>query len=370
MVAMAMSGRWWAVVGVGRWGAVAALLAATAALAFGGPTGAVAEPATQVEAATVGWTAIGGAAAGPGARWDHTLSADEAGGRLVLFGGRDAAAAPLGDTWLFDLEAETWEATDATGPSPRFGHAVAVDAEAGVLYLFGGQADGDTFFDDAWRLDLESLAWSELAAGVAAGPSARYGTSAVLDGRGNLLVSHGFTFEGRFDDTWALDLEAETWTDLSPAPETRPLKRCLHEAVWDGESERMLLFGGCSSGFGPCPQGDLWAFDPAARTWTLLAAADVGPGARSNPALVVEPGGEGALLFGGLTEAGYAADLWTLPLGDAAATWTQSGAAGAAPSPRASHDAVVSGDCVFLYGGIGDDGALGDLWVLPLGGQG
>lgn len=369
-MAMAMSGRWWTMVGVDRWGVVAALLAGTLAVALGGSPVALAEPAAQVEAAAAGWTAIGAGAAGPGGRWDHTLSADEAGERLVLFGGRDAAASPLGDTWLFDLESETWEATAATGPSPRFGHAVAVDAEAGALYLFGGQADGDTFFDDAWRLDLESLAWTVLAAGAESGPSARYGTSAVLDGRGNLLVSHGFTFEGRFDDTWALDLEAGTWTDLSPAPETRPLKRCLHEAVWDAEAERMLLFGGCSSGFGPCPQGDLWAFDPAARNWTLLAAAEAGPGARSNPAMVVEPGGDDALLFGGLTEAGYAADLWTLPLGDAAAIWTETGVAGATPSPRASHDAVVAGTRLYLYGGIGDDGALGDLWALPLGGEG
>ena len=29
------------------------------------------------------------------------------------------------------------------------------------------------------------------------------------------------------------------------------------------------LITGCSSGFGPCPQGDLWAFDPAAREFIL-----------------------------------------------------------------------------------------------------
>lgn len=67
----------------------------------------------------------------PAPRWDHTLAADEVGGRLVLFGGRDEAGAPLGDTWLFDLDAESWGAIDAPGPSPRFGHAVAVDEEEG-----------------------------------------------------------------------------------------------------------------------------------------------------------------------------------------------------------------------------------------------
>ena len=106
-------------------------------------------------------------------------------------------------------------------------------------------------------------------------------------GRATSSISHGFTFEGRFDDTWSLDPAAGVWTDLSPAPETRPLKRCLHEAVWDAARGRMLLYGGCSSGFGPCPQGDLWAFDPATRTWTELTPAE-SPGRPLQPG--VDPG--------------------------------------------------------------------------------
>ena len=185
-------------------------------------------------------------------------------GSLFLFGGRDAAGAPLGDSWGYSVEDNSWALLDGPAPSPRFGHAVAVDAGNRALYLFGGQADGETFFNDTWRFDLDARSWSEIPTGDDR-PSPRYGTSAVLDGEGNLIVSHGFTFEGRFDDTWVLDPKSGIWTDVSPAPETRPLKRCLHEAVWDAEQDRMLLYGGCSSGFGPCPQGDLWAFDPAAR---------------------------------------------------------------------------------------------------------
>jgi hypothetical protein len=271
----------------------------------------VAAPAVAQEGAPV-WELV--AAEGPGPRWDHTLAWDEAGGRLVAFGGRGAAGAPLGDTWLFDLEARTWETLDGPAPSPRFGHAIAVDQEERALYLFGGQADGATFFDDAWRLDLAT----------------------------------------------------GTWTDVSPAPETRPLKRCLHEAVWDEANGRMLLFGGCSSGFGPCPQGDLWAFDPAARTWTELTPAS-SPAARSNPALVVDPARERAVLVGGLTADGYAADAWTLPMAEGAG-WEPLATAGEAPTPRASHDAVVAGDRLYLLGGSGDAGTTGDLWALALGG--
>ena len=345
-----------------RWHAtllLAALVLATTARAGAAPVAAQ-------DSGIGGWTPLATDGSEPGPRWDHTLAADEAGGRLVLFGGRDGEGTPLGDTWLFDLAAGIWEQAAGAGPEPRFGHAVAVDQEARALYLFGGQA-GAAFYNDVWRFDLEEGAWSRLETDAGAAPAPRYGTSAVLDGEGHLLVSHGFTDAGRFDDTWSLDLATNAWTDVSPAAgETRPLKRCLHEAVWDAAGERMLLFGGCASGFGPCPLGDLWAFDPAGQSWSDLTSA-AGPAPRSNPALAVDLGNERALLVAGSTDAGYAFDLWTLPLGGEEVAWEELGAGGEAPSPRASHDAVVAGDRLYLFGGFGDAGALADLWALDLG---
>lgn len=312
------------------------------------------------QAAPPVWTAID--AAGPAARWDHTLSADETGGRLILIGGRDANGAPFGDTWVYTVAENAWSAVEGAAPSPRFGQAVAVDPANRALYLFGGQADGATFFNDAWRLDLDALVWAEIPAGDVR-PAPRYGTSAVLVDDGRILISHGFTFEGRFDDTWALDPASGVWTDLSPAPETRPLKRCLHEAVWDDAAGRMLLYGGCSSGFGPCPQGDLWAFDPDTRAWSELTPAE-SPGARSNPALVRDDATGAAWLIDGLTAAGYAADLWALDLAGEPPLWRETAQGELVPEARASHDAAMLNGAVYLFGGSGASGPLADLWLL------
>ena len=322
-------------------------------------------PSTGVQivsahAAAPAWKSL--TATGPTARWDHTLAADPATGTLILFGGRDADGAPSADTWLYAAAEDTWTALAGPAPSARFGHAVAVDGANRTMYLFAGQADGDTFFNDTWRLDLDTQRWEKLATADPA-PSPRYGTSAVLDDDGNLLISHGFTFEGRFDDTWSFDPATATWTDLSPAPPARPLKRCLHEAVWNSDMHRMLLYGGCSSGFGPCPQGDLWAFDPATRIWTELKPA-TGPAARANPALIHDDRSGGTWLIDGLTEAGYVADLWTLDLGGTTPTWSKSAPGGTVPEPRASHDAALLDGDVWLFGGNGNTGALADLWVL------
>jgi Galactose oxidase, central domain/Kelch motif len=346
---------------------VAAVRGTLLAMLFGGLLIQILHAPVQVAAQEpLTWTAID--ASGPAARWDHTLSADPATGGLVLFGGRDAAGAPLGDSWVYAVEDGSWEPLEGPAPAPRFGHAVAIDTEHRALYLFGGQADGETFFNDTWRFDLDARSWSEIPTG-ADRPSPRYGTSAVLDGKGNLLVSHGFTFEGRFDDTWSLDPESGIWTDLSPASETRPLKRCLHEAVWDAGQDRMLLYGGCSSGFGPCPQGDLWAFDPATRIWTDLTPS-ASPAARSNPALVRDDANGVIWLIDGLTEAGYTADLWTLDLSGEAPAWIETSQGSVVPEPRASHDATILDGDIYLFGGNSNLGPLADFWVLDSAGEG
>lgn len=295
----------------------------------------------------------------PSPRWDHTFSADGDRERLIVAFGRDDAGTALGDCFVADRASGDWQPIEAAGPEPRFGHAAAVDRQGGKLYIFGGQS-ADIFYNDLWALDLELLSW-ELVNDGSGGPTPRYGTSLVFDEAKGLIVSHGFTFEGRFDDTWRFDLDALTWTDISPDPATRPLRRCLHEAVWNPSDSSMWLYGGCSSGYGPCPQGDLWAFRDG--VWTSIDAP--GPAARSNPALVVDRATSALVLFGGQTEAGKANDLWLGGSGDESLTWSQSETE-LAPEARSSHDAVYSAGAIYMFGGLAAVGALNDLWRVKL----
>jgi hypothetical protein len=297
----------------------------------------------------------------PPARWDHHLAADAESGTLFLFGGRDGAGASFADTWVYDIAAGTWSQLDIEGPALRFGAATAEDRNKRRLYLFGGQ-DVSTFYNDTWRFDFKSMTWRLQDDGSSIAPTPRYGLGGALDGDGNVVISHGFTFEGRFDDTWTFDTRQKTWLDSSPA-ENRPLNRCLHEMARDPETGRILLFGGCSSGYGPCPQGDLWSFDPAIGTWTDITPA-AGPSARSNPAMVWDESGGRALLFGGQTEAGKAGDLWQGRFDGETFVWTPIDAGADGPAPRSSHDAVMLDGRLFVFGGSGDAGVLNDLWVL------
>jgi N-acetylneuraminic acid mutarotase len=328
-----------------RWWSLALIIAAVVAprMAFG------ASIWTQLEAANP-----------PPARFNHTMTYDPASQKLVVFGGRTGSGT-LGDTWVYDLGAMAWhEVKSALSPAARFGHAAAYDPQLRRVLMFGGQASG--FFNDTWAFDPIGETWQKLEV-RGTPPSKRYGTSAVLDTqRHELIVSHGFTDTGRFDDTLALDFETNTWSKIQPVGD-RPLKRCLHAAAYDATSDRMLLFGGCSSGFGPCPQGDLWSLDIAGRDWRELKPAGSKPAARLNPTLVSDEAGR-ALLFGGSTDDGPAADVWRLD--PATSEWTQLTSSVDMPPARESHAAAwnpVMGQMI-IFGGLGENGALNDLWTF------
>ena len=304
-----------------------------------------------------GWTLLD-EASGPAARWDHALLADRARNRLYLFGGRDGNGAALADCWVFDIAAGGWSPIDAPGPSARFGVAAAAQPDDSGFLVFGGQSQDD-FFSDLWAFDFATGAWTMLDDGAGIAPSPRYGLGGDFDAGGRFVISHGFTFEGRFDDTWAFDSAAGSWTDISPPSEMRPLRRCLHEIWAVEERERLLLYAGCSSGYGPCPQGDLWSFDTAANTWTQFAP-EAAPAARSNPA--VSGGGDVILLVGGLTEAGPTSDVW---IGEASGenfAWREVAEASNVIPIRSSHDMVTIGADYFVFGGLGLNGVLADLW--------
>jgi hypothetical protein len=265
----------------------------------------------------------------------------------------------LDDTWILDLDKNMWREVKASPtPDARFGMGADYDAARKRVLLFAGQQSG--FFNDVWAFDVETEKWSKIETSGSP-PPARYGTSAVVDPKSDtLIISHGFA-AGRFDDTFALDLKTNTWKDVSPT--TRPLKRCLHESVFDAVNGKMILFGGCSSGFGPCPQGDLWSFDPAAKMWSELKDNGAMPSPRSNPGMVIDPAGT-LWLFGGKAGDGNSNELWALDskTGD----WQQHNIkdAGKSPSKRYSHDAAwdSSGERLIVFGGRGDSGPLNDLW--------
>lgn len=301
------------------------------------------------------WRALTSSGLQPPPRRDHSLVAD--GQRLFAFGGRSSG--PLGDLWAFDTNEGAWtEVAAPDGPSARFGHNAVYDAARGRMLVFGGQGSGG-FFNDVWAFDVASGAWSQLTVG-GSGPSPRYGAAGALDPAGRLLISHGFTDAGRFDDTWGYDLGGGSWADASPQGE-RPLERCLMRSVWDPGAERLLMFGGQSTGIPFL--GDLWEL--TGDGWSELMG-EPKPSPRNFYAMVFDDEGGRLVLFGGSRRDGPANDLWLFD--SASNAWSEEPPEGEVPSARFGQDAVWLPDrrTLIVFGGRDGSQELNDLWELSL----
>ena len=225
-------------------------------------------------------------------------------GRVVVFGGRNAAGL-LGDTWEWD--GESWTQVADSGPSKRFGHAMAFDRNRQRVVLFGGDSSGR--LSDTWEWDGNEWVQQEDT-----GPSARVHPAMAYDtSRNRLVLFGGAAQDAGLGDTWEWDGTA--WTeesDFGPDP-------CAGGAmVFKGS--RAALFGGMASIASPPPLPVPTLFDRSwewdGRHWT--ARQDMGPGPRVFHAMAFDETRSRVVLFGGSaapiggdgSAAGVRGDTW------------------------------------------------------------
>lgn len=293
----------------------------------------------------------------PAGRLDSPPVYDPGTNRIYIFAGRSVSGSE-NDIWAYSFDQAAWMVfTPAGGPPPvRHGHTAVLDPVRRRILVFGGQATG--FFNDTWAYNIDADTWEELAVNGPV-PNRRYGHAGIYDvARDQMVISHGFTTQGRFDDTWALDLATNTWSEISPAT-ARPLRRCLHHGVHDPAGDQMLMFGGCASGAGPCPLDDLWAFDLETQQWTELAMA---PPGRQWYGTTFDTARRRMIVFGG-SGVGRLGDTWEYD--PATDMWEQVSPSGAMPPARARHEGIyVEGRGSVFFGGQTTSGLTNELWVL------
>jgi hypothetical protein len=245
-------------------------------------------------------------------------------------------------------------------PAVRITPMSVYDPEGHRMVTWSGQGTGGTFFNDTWVFDLTTNTWTELTT-TGGPPAIRYGAAGVYDPIARSLVTFaGFTFAGRFEDTWRFNLaDTTTWTDVSPAPENSPLKRCLHSASYDSYNHRFIMYGGQNGG----GLHDIWAFDLASEQWTDLTPATYPPG-RWFPAQVYDSANHRATIFGGNTGSTrpndvHVFDLWTNE-------WTALAPSGTPPVGRDGAVAVYDGanDRMVIFGGDDGSNEHNDVWEL------
>ena len=202
------------------------------------------------------------------------------------------------ETWIYDISENTFKnVTSGTEPTLRWGSRMVYDEESHKAILFGGTDgyDGVTTLNDTWAFDFETKKWTHMYPATSP-PALHFAAMAYhpLDDR--VVLFGGFVNETGTsrNDTWTYDYDANTWTEVETP--VSPPARLYHTLAWDELSNRMIMFGGVVKPYKPL-FGDTWALDLNNLSWTQLTPMGSKPSARAWH--VMEGTWDGVLLYGG-----------------------------------------------------------------------
>ena len=107
------------------------------------------------------------------------------------------------------------------------------------------------------------------------------------------------------------DAAAQSWVNLTPVAGTAPAGRWNASAIHDTAHNRMVVFGGFSSGY----HNDIWGFDLATNTWTnLTPASGPAPAPRKTPASIYDPDNHRMVTWSGQGVGAFFNDVWAFDL--------------------------------------------------------
>lgn len=259
---------------------------------------------------------------GPSGRFNHMMVYVPDRHQLFLFGGFSASDR-VGDTWVYDIEANEWtRLTPQDSPSPRSDAAIVYDEANGVVILHDGYCRDDSHPQDTWVYDFGENNW--ILMDPEESPKPQYGHHMIYDSLNRRVVMYGGHWSyagtsqhGYSDGVWTYDYPSDTWTKVNAA--TALPSRYWHNLAYDSDAGKMVVFGGHG---GDSNRDDTWLYDLSANTWERLST-DERPSGRANSAMAYDAIHKKIILFGGLVEFGEPplGDLWILDTSEG--TWRE-----------------------------------------------
>ena len=273
---------------------------------------------------------------------DYGASIVDAGGNLLMFGGRTNAGASFNDVWVLTNGTGPFGTTYwnervpfGTPPSPRYNAGIALDAANNRVIVFGG-CEGACLpaLNDVWVLynafgdnNSPPAVWKQLVT-TGIPPAPRHAMLAAYSGFNELIIYGGHDGSGTvYTDVWTLDNAngfpgPSEWhirtTTGSPHP-----GGYAPTGVYDPGTDQLIVTGGYNASQQPTNAVDVLNFVRASgnAAWTNT----VPEGAAGSPPPFAFSGGafdwvHRRLLFTVPNHATDSHDIWTL---QNATTWTQ-----------------------------------------------
>jgi hypothetical protein len=185
-------------------------------------------------------------------------------------------------------------------PQGRNGSALTYDTKDGYVLEFGGLSPNGTLLGDTWS--FRGGNWSQIVVPPGVGPSPRAFSSMTYDPVDQAVLLFGgtdnatVTDASKLNDTW--EFANGSWTQLHPS--LSPPARYAASIAYDVKDGYALLFGGNTT---HGPAADSWAF--AAGTWSRLATGSGNPLPRYGAAMGYDPSLLEVILSGGRGLAGH-----------------------------------------------------------------
>lgn len=208
----------------------------------------------------------------PGTISQSMVAFDSHSRQLIIFGGVLGAETGSDQTWSFDIEGGVFEQKNPpVNPPARSDAAMVYDVASDRVILVGGYGPSSVL-DDTWAYDVDNDSWTEMLPSPAVPPIAE--VAAAYEPSGQRIVLFGGTGpeEGRGElaETWTYVFNENAWIQLQPSG--TPVRRTLAALAYDAETAVIILFGGGSTGTNSGIPSELlrdtWLYDPAASTWT------------------------------------------------------------------------------------------------------
>lgn len=194
----------------------------------------------------------------PGARTSAAMAHDPVRRRTVMFGGTTNGGASGAIAQTLEFDGRHWNASGASGPSARYGHAMAFDPVRNLVLCVGGQTASGANTGETWGYD--GTAWTLLAPSV--GGTTRFRSAIAWDSnRQRLVLFGGQSNSGVVGDL--LEWDGSTWTAIASSG---PLARWKHAMAYDPTRRAVVLAGGADAA--DSQMTDAWTWNGAA--WTRL----------------------------------------------------------------------------------------------------
>jgi len=240
---------------------------------------------------------------------------------------------------------EWTERHPASAPSPRMVNWMAYDSVSDKVILFGGRFEYYGGYNETWAYDFDADTWTNMSPPVA--PSIRWAHAMAYDSQSNRVILFGGSNQlEQFNDTWAFNYEQNEWTNMNPI--VAPSPRADFGMVYDSQSDRVILFGG----YAGYDIDETWSYDFETNSWTNMNPASRPP-ARFTPAIAYDIQSDRVLIFGGIG-GGLRDDMWAYDF--ESNTWTEMHPAVRPPcsyGTRFSYDSHA--DRIVMFGGDDPD---------------